>query len=333
MGTNKIRSNLKRVRDSGLVSKRILGRHGAQLHNQMPNCDQNGKASDPSLDGRSLCPGHASRTYRANGREIVYLPYPHPREYFHDTARRAALNLYGAEEIWEDALRRAPITDAWCDACQCRWIEFIYSKIQDHEEITKRIHAKREALANKGQYTKRDTLGPREFTLTYSPDKHYSSDTDAQEAMRQAIDRLTRYYRDEIIEFHAVGEYTDAGRAHVHGWYHLSGGRKITDKNFRRAYPPWNPKRKLGRGHEGGHHQTIERVSDFHGYTEKHLEEAWLYVNINASDNSRSPSPARILEGEQRSDEEDASVNSSREDAGPEDPESNRNDRQARRRP
>lgn len=123
-------------------------------------------------------------------------------------------------------------------------------------------------------------LGPREFTFTYSPE-WYDEDVDAQRAMEIAVEKLTRYYKDEIIEFHAVGEFTRDGRAHVHGWYHLDGGRKITDKNFKRAWKHWNPKRKLGKGFEGGHHATIQRTSDFSGYVEKHLEEAWLKVDIN----------------------------------------------------
>lgn len=133
-------------------------------------------------------------------------------------------------------------------------------------------------------------LGPREFTLTYSP-SWYETDEDAQRAMETAIERLTRYYKHEIIEFHAVGEFTRDGRSHVHAWYHLIGGRKITDKNFKRAYPHWNPKRKLGKGFEGGHHATIERTSDFAGYAEKHLEEAWLNVSItNAPESLQEPS-------------------------------------------
>lgn len=129
-------------------------------------------------------------------------------------------------------------------------------------------------------------LGPREFTFTYG--EHFDDPEEAKRVMSQAIDRLTRYYKDEIIEFHAVGEYTQAGRPHIHGWYHLENGLKITDKNFKRAYPPWNPKRKLGRGFEGGHHATIERVSDFHGYSEKHLEEAWLVKDITNDANDSS---------------------------------------------
>jgi len=162
------------------------------------------------------------------------------------------------------------------------------------EEIAKR--REQEEVHKNNTENAKQQLGAREFTLTYGD--HYTSPEQAKFAMEQAIERLTRYYKNEIIEFHAVGEYTKAGRPHIHGWYHLDGGRKITDKNFKRAYPIWNPKKKLGRGFEGGHHATIERVSDFHGYTEKHLEEAWHLTNItNANDNSRSPSPCRILEG------------------------------------
>ena len=78
-------------------------------------------------------------------------------------------------------------------------------------------------------------LGPREFTLTYSP-AWYNDDASAQDAMRVAIDKLTRYYKSAINEFRAVGEYTKAGRSHVHCYYLLDKGLKITDKNFKRAW-------------------------------------------------------------------------------------------------
>lgn len=153
-----------------------------------------------------------------------------------------------------------------------RWSEWIDGYIAWRKVEAKKLHA-----GNNGTQ-----LGPREFTLTYG--EHFENPEEAQRVMASAIEKLTRYYRHEIIEFHAIGEYTKAGRPHVHGWYHLDGGKKITDKNFKRAYPPWNPKKKLGRGFEGGHHATIERVSDFHGYTEKHFQEAWLVKDITNDD-------------------------------------------------
>jgi len=140
--------------------------------------------------------------------------------------------------------------------------------------------AERRESVLKGREKQDRELGPREFTLTYSP-SWFDTDEEAQRAMKLAIERLTKYYKKEIIEFNAVGEYTAAGASHIHAWYHLTGGRKITDKSFKRAWPRWNPKKKLGRGFEGGHHQTINRLSDFSSYIEKHLEEAWLNISIN----------------------------------------------------
>lgn len=170
------------------------------------------------------------------------------------------------------------------DAIQERYLRDLeeYLKFMDGYLVWRRKQLKLDKAGNNGTQ-----LGPREFTFTYG--EHFADPEEAKRVMAQAIDRLTRYYKDEIIEFHAVGEYTQAGRPHIHGWYHLNDGLKITDKNFKRAYPPWNPKRKLGKGFEGGHHATIERVSDFHGYTEKHLEEAWLVKDItnDANDPSR----------------------------------------------
>lgn len=124
-------------------------------------------------------------------------------------------------------------------------------------------------------------LGPHEFTLTYSPRQHGWSRDEAKEQMRTAIERLTRYYREEIEEFHATGEYNASGDPHVHAWYRMEGGRKITTKSFQRAYPIWNPKRRTGpRGHEGGHHEPVKRQADFAGYIEKDLHTAWLKVDI-----------------------------------------------------
>lgn len=158
-------------------------------------------------------------------------------------------------------------TDQWADS-EAR-----------EREASRRAEARSVAQAARA----REVLGPREFTLTYST-KWGWDDDEAKETMRQAVERLTRYYKHEIIEFHAVGEFGTDGRPHVHGWYHLTGGRKITDKNFKRAYNRWNPKRKLGKGFEGGHHASITRISDFAGYAEKHLDEAWLKVDITNAD-------------------------------------------------
>lgn len=125
-----------------------------------------------------------------------------------------------------------------------------------------------------------ERMGAREFTLTYSP--QWFGDEEARRKMKLAVCRLTKYYARELVNFHAVGEVGENGLSHIHGWYELQGGRKITDKNFKRAYPHWNPKKKLGKGFEGGHHATIGRISNFHAYMEKDVENSWYVYNKDA---------------------------------------------------
>jgi len=216
------------------------------------------KTSDTNLTEEVTRPHHAPYYYKAPTPSDFY-------EFFKHT-HLCDNTSYGWTQAYKYATgMTTPFRDQYVD----------YALEHFHHRFKKEDEALRKHKAQE----KHAELGPREFTLTYAPE-WYESDEDAQNAMRCAIERLTRYYSMEIIEFHAVGEFTTAGRSHVHGWYNLAGGRKITDKNFKRAWKHWNPKRKLGRGFEGGHHETIQRLSDFSAYTEKHLEEAWLNLHI-----------------------------------------------------
>lgn len=225
-----------------------------------------------NLTEKEQCPVHAFIIERAP-----------PDEYYR-------YRLYESSAFWEREWRRhsaaQSLYDQLGDTERLDYHEMMKNWCSDKLfDAERKEHAEFMRKQNKqtAKEREREQLGPREFTLTYSP-SWYSSDEDAQQAMRCAIDRLTRYYKHEIKEFHAIGEYTTAGCAHVHAYYLLEGGRKITDKNFKRAYPHWNPKKKLGKGHEGGHHASINRISDFAGYTEKHLEEAWMNIHINNAD-------------------------------------------------
>jgi len=120
-------------------------------------------------------------------------------------------------------------------------------------------------------------LGAREFTFTYSP--KWFNDEEARDLMKKAIAKLIKYYSDEIVQLRAVGEVGSNGLSHVHCFYKLRGGLKISDKNFKRAYKYWNPKKVTSRtGHEGGHHANVRVESDFQGYIDKDVDTAWLDV-------------------------------------------------------
>ena len=127
-------------------------------------------------------------------------------------------------------------------------------------------------------------VGPRELTLTYSPKWEGFSDEHAQEVFRDAEQRLLKYYKNELIQYRSVGEYTKAGCSHLHIMYTLVNGGKFTDKNLQRAYPKWNAKKC-----QGGHHSLVKSVSDFAGYLEKSLNDNWHYYDYNNATLQTSP--------------------------------------------
>jgi len=125
-------------------------------------------------------------------------------------------------------------------------------------------------------------LGARIFTLTYSP--KWFDDATARNKMTTAIGRLLQYYKNEIVEFKAVGETGKNGLSHIHGYYLLAGGKKMTDKNFRRAWEHWNPAKPTGKdSFEGGHHANVKSESDYVGYIAKENNPWYEYNQNNAS--------------------------------------------------
>lgn len=232
---------------------------------------------DP-CNGGPECPDYPSR---CNHNDLIA---SHRRMVQALTDRRAAIDSGEKWHGWESDL------EYW----GTRYIEanalLIASDIR-HQQ--RKAYLERQDLHATNKANAESKRGPWEFTLTYSPKEHGWNSDQAKETMRSAIERLTRYYREEIEEFHAVGELTQSGQPHVHAWYRLDGGRRITTKSFRRAYPIWNERRKLGRGHEGGHHEPVVRTSDFDGYIEKHLDTAWLDIHIT---NEYRPQEAHVSE-------------------------------------
>lgn len=158
------------------------------------------------------------------------------------------------------------------------------------EELNRKLEQKQQEAKSKKHQSY--DLGPREFTFTYSP--KWMTDEEAQEQMTKAIRNLIKIYRDEIIELKAVGEYDKSGKSHLHCYYHLQGGLKITDKNFKRQWKYWDPKKPQGKGFQGGHHETVKSISDFKGYIEEDIQAGthWLEIkhphNIGTTTHSQS---------------------------------------------
>lgn len=159
-----------------------------------------------------------------------------------------------------------------CPAC---WM--LDSYVEDQLALARKHMAEHEKRKVKRQVSNGRHKGAWELTLTYSP-SWYQDDAEAQAALRLAVDRLTRYYKEDLEVFRAVGEFTKDNRAHLHCFYRLASGGKITDKNLKRAYPHWNAKVKVGKGNQGGHHAPVVSVADYSGYIEKDLETSWFHM-------------------------------------------------------
>lgn len=211
------------------------------------------------LDGSAICPGQKLEG-RAWYQDLLDE---------HAPLSMAEVEDYLAimEKIEGRDIRRREITD---DEDQ-RFQSYAQRKMDYNERLITEKRQSRKAHAG-------HELGAREFTLTYSP--KLMDDAEARAKMIVAIDKLCRYYSEEIVELRAVGEVGSNGLSHVHCFYKLKGGVKITDKNFKRAWPLWNPKKKLGRGFEGGHHATVREESDFRGYIDKDAAFAWFEKNV-----------------------------------------------------
>lgn len=177
--------------------------------------------------------------------------------------------------------KRAKIPWHWqyCDTHKCYYdpngthVTWCMREMEDHIRRMEQVLADRRANAQR-QVKSRYPLGPREFTITYS--SNWMTDEEARPKMERALKRLCGYYADDIVKLRAVGEVGRNGLSHIHCFYKLKGGLKITDKNFKRAWEHWNPKKKLGWGFEGGHHAEVKNEADFLGYIDKDISNAWF---------------------------------------------------------
>lgn len=261
-----------------------------------------GKATDQNLTEVAVAPGNIPQ-----GNDPACGAYVHrfdrywDCDLFYGTERRekwSDWSMYGLPKLpiesWKD-IYRAPIRfwehvmkheiprmACWC--VQSHHTDYVNEKLWDAHQ---RFNAENLRRDNAIQYAKNGRQqGPRELTLTYSP-AWFDEDHLAQEAFKTALTRLCKYYRDELNELRAVGEFHKSGRSHLHIMYSLRNGGKFTDKNITRAYPHWKPK-----SNHGGHHSLVASVSDFRGYIEKDLQDAWLDVTYPNADDPSHTTPA-----------------------------------------
>lgn len=240
--------------------------------------DHDAKGNHIKLDGSPLCPGQTQEgKFYSQLQQFLEKKYPEFLPYLDHNELviyDEGLEFYKHESSRDRAMKGMRFNEV-VDKIPEGVLESYYTRLRDDYQIKMR------ALREKKKVHAGYELGAREFTLTYSP--KWFSDDEARRQMRKAVEKLIKYYKDgdqKIVQLRAIGEVGSNGLSHVHCFYQLLGGVKITDKNFKRAYPPWDTKTVTSAtGHKGGHHATVKHYSDFLGYIEKEVSNAWLDIS------------------------------------------------------
>ena len=112
--------------------------------------------------------------------------------------------------------------------------------------------------------------GPYAFTLTKSPlDKQNTND------MIKAVEKIMSQKSCPVEQYSWYLEYKgldDEGlpqHPHIHGMYETASGGRIEAKHFKRAWPIWDEKHKLGAGHRGGYHRPVRQDEGYANYIKK----------------------------------------------------------------
>lgn len=109
--------------------------------------------------------------------------------------------------------------------------------------------------------------GPFAFTLTKSPkDPHTTADmiAAAKKIMSQKSCPLKKYAW--YLEYKGTDESGLPAHPHIHGMYETVTGGRIEAKHFKRAWPIWEEKIKLGAGFRGGYHRPVKSEESYTQY-------------------------------------------------------------------
>lgn len=119
------------------------------------------------------------------------------------------------------------------------------------------------------------------FTLTKSPDDPYT-EFDMIKAVRKVMSQKSC----PVVRYAWFLEYGDDEKKlhpHIHGLYETETQGRIEAKHFKRAWPIWDEKHKLGRGFRGGYHRPIRSEESYRDYIKKDSGKNEHY-NIEAMD-------------------------------------------------
>lgn len=153
--------------------------------------------------------------------------------------------------------------------CGCEVIDIFAPVIPDRtKDYGLTFKSKCSQHAPKVDSRKADATTAYAFTLTMPPD--YESKKPIEEVARLICENgMTSKPYERPIMWAYVLEHTEAGTPHIHGMYKMASGRRIENKYFKRYWPLWDEKVKLGHGHKGGYHQKARDEQSYDAYIQK----------------------------------------------------------------
>lgn len=113
------------------------------------------------------------------------------------------------------------------------------------------------------------------FTLTKSPEDELT-EFDMIKAARKIMNQKSC----PVIKFAWYLEYGDNDlqtHPHIHGMYETETQGRIEAKHFKRAWPIWDEKRKMGRGFRGGYHRPVRSEEGYADYIKKDSGKSELF--------------------------------------------------------
>lgn len=144
------------------------------------------------------------------------------------------------------------------EATQAELLKYMRECRQHYEQFHGRPPLKAAKQGN-GTYN-----GAFAFTLTKSPDDDLS-----EEDMIKAVRKIMNQKSIPTKAFAWYLEYGDEDgkkHPHIHGMYETESGGMIETKHWKRAWPIWDPKTKLGNGFRGGYHRPVKHNECYNDY-------------------------------------------------------------------
>jgi len=121
------------------------------------------------------------------------------------------------------------------------------------------------------------------FTLTKSPDDQLT-EFDMIKAVRKVMSQkscpVSRYAW--YLEY---GDPEEKTHPHIHGLYETQTQGRIEAKHFKRAWPIWDEKHKLGHGFRGGYHRPVRTEEGYEQYIKKDAgKNEWFNIETDGQE-------------------------------------------------